>query len=285
VQLEHFGTIRQQIWTFLHFPFHIALVLMMEGINQFVSWRHVIEYVNTVFDPIYNLPDNATNETIYEAWNTSIQSIGNTVPLTDEQWFTVTDDWNNTFYPPTAVNVTLEQYTNNTLEILSILWESIFNGYGFEPPVSGDGTEEAITTIAQFNDKVQEYENVFTLIFAYFYICSGLVLISISVLSWLSLLREERKGPESRRAWIGIISNFVLGVGSCLLSIMVGLPQDPNGNDSLDRLGDSAWPLPVMVFILFIALLLNHIPRGISKIGKNGVGKDGRGEVSKVQQD
>lgn len=258
---------------------------MMEGINQFVSWRHVIEYLNIAFAPLDNLANdpNATNETIYEAWNDTISNIVNTVPLTDEQWFTVTDDWNSTFYPPTAVNVTVEQHTNATFEILSILYESIFNGYGFEPPVSGDGIEEAITTIAQFNDKVQEYENVFTLIFAYFYICSGLVLISISVLSWLSLLKEERKGPESRRAWIGIISNFLLGVGSCLLSIMVGL--NPDVNSSADKLGESAWPLPVMVFVLFIALLLNHIPRGISKFGKNGVGKDGRGEVSKVQQD
>jgi hypothetical protein len=37
VQLENFGTIRQQIWTFLHFPFHTALVLLMEGTNQFIS--------------------------------------------------------------------------------------------------------------------------------------------------------------------------------------------------------------------------------------------------------
>jgi hypothetical protein len=261
---------------------------MMEGINQFVSWRHVMEYVNTVMAPIENLPDDATvgTEALYLAWNDTISAVvdNDFLPLNELQFETVLFDWNNTFYPGT-LNVTAEQVTNSTIEILSILYESIFNGYGFEPPVSGDGTEEAITTLAQFNDKVQEYENVFTLIFGYFYICSGLVLISISVLSWLSLLREERKGPESRRAWIGIISNFVLGVGSCLLSIMVGLPQDPNGNDSLDKLGDSAWPLPVMVFILFIALLLNHIPRGISKIGKNGVGKDGRGEVSKVQQD
>jgi hypothetical protein len=28
---DHFGTIRQQIWAFVHFPLHLALVLAVEG--------------------------------------------------------------------------------------------------------------------------------------------------------------------------------------------------------------------------------------------------------------
>lgn len=34
----HFGSIRQQFWAFLHFPFHLVLVLFMEGTAQFVIW-------------------------------------------------------------------------------------------------------------------------------------------------------------------------------------------------------------------------------------------------------
>jgi hypothetical protein len=34
----HFGSIRQQFWAFLHFPFHLFLVLSVEGIAQFVIW-------------------------------------------------------------------------------------------------------------------------------------------------------------------------------------------------------------------------------------------------------
>lgn len=36
---EHFGTIRQQIWSFLHFPLHVALVLAVEGVAQSITWR------------------------------------------------------------------------------------------------------------------------------------------------------------------------------------------------------------------------------------------------------
>jgi hypothetical protein len=34
----YFDSIRQQIWAFLHFPFHLFLVLLVEGIAQFVIW-------------------------------------------------------------------------------------------------------------------------------------------------------------------------------------------------------------------------------------------------------
>lgn len=40
---DHFGTIRQQLWAFIHFPLHIALVLVLEGVSQFIIWREAIE--------------------------------------------------------------------------------------------------------------------------------------------------------------------------------------------------------------------------------------------------
>lgn len=39
IQEEHFGTIRQQIWAFLHFPLHLFLVLAVEGQAQSIMWR------------------------------------------------------------------------------------------------------------------------------------------------------------------------------------------------------------------------------------------------------
>ena len=35
---ERFGTIRQQIWSVLHFPLHTALVLAVEGGSQCITW-------------------------------------------------------------------------------------------------------------------------------------------------------------------------------------------------------------------------------------------------------
>lgn len=43
LQEEHMGTIRQQIWAFLHFPLHLCLVLGVEGVSQFIKWRAATE--------------------------------------------------------------------------------------------------------------------------------------------------------------------------------------------------------------------------------------------------
>jgi hypothetical protein len=42
---HHFGSIRQQIWSFAHFPFHTALVLCLSGMAQFIIWQKIMEAV------------------------------------------------------------------------------------------------------------------------------------------------------------------------------------------------------------------------------------------------
>ena len=54
-----FGAIRQELWAFLHFPFHLALVLMVEGAAQFIVWRKVVEVVRYVLQShIAGIPAN-----------------------------------------------------------------------------------------------------------------------------------------------------------------------------------------------------------------------------------
>ena len=43
---EHFGTIKQQIWSFLHFPLHATLVLVLQGISILIIWRQAVEAIS-----------------------------------------------------------------------------------------------------------------------------------------------------------------------------------------------------------------------------------------------
>lgn len=43
---DHFGSIRQQAWSFLHFPLHTVLVLVLQGISLLVIWRQAVESLN-----------------------------------------------------------------------------------------------------------------------------------------------------------------------------------------------------------------------------------------------
>lgn len=161
--MENFGTIRQQIWAFLHFPFHMALVLLMEGINQFVIWRHAVEILTSIFDPINALPDNATatqffntvNETVYDTLYT-FWPINNDTAIIDE----IINALDKISPAANATgNVTAEQFIDAAGLVVLELFKIVVEDFGFEAPggdeVNGLG----------YVDQVNAYYSVFTLIF------------------------------------------------------------------------------------------------------------------------
>jgi hypothetical protein len=233
----------------------MALVLLMEGTNQFVSWRHVIEYINLNFDPPLNLltDSNSTLDDLYNTWNVTIETVVSNanLPLTQDAYNAIIEQYG--FLNPASTNVTADQYGNATQSLLIDLLEIVFDGYGFKPPET-----EAVnqTYIEIFNS----YFGVFDLIFAYFFISAGIVLISLGVLAWISLLKQ--KGHNSKLRYVGIISNIVFGIGLALVSTLV-----LNFTDA-DNLGESVWTLPILVFVLFITLILNHVPFGVARVHK-----------------
>ncbi|EFY92981.1 hypothetical protein MAC_00764 [Metarhizium acridum CQMa 102] len=43
---QHLPGWRQQTWAVLHFPFHLAMVLFMQGFTQFVLWSKIVDVLN-----------------------------------------------------------------------------------------------------------------------------------------------------------------------------------------------------------------------------------------------
>jgi hypothetical protein len=68
-------------------------------------------------------------------------------------------------------------------------------------------------------------------------------LIGIAILAWLSMLKEKR----TWRYYIGIVSNFLIGLGVALLSLTLL-------TSASDNLGSSPWMLPLLVFVIFIGM-------------------------------
>jgi hypothetical protein len=48
MQEEHFGSIRQQAWSFIHFPLHTVLVLVLQGVSLLIIWRQAVESLNVL---------------------------------------------------------------------------------------------------------------------------------------------------------------------------------------------------------------------------------------------
>lgn len=43
---QHLPGWRQQTWAVLHFPFHLAMVLFMQGFTQFILWSKIVDVLN-----------------------------------------------------------------------------------------------------------------------------------------------------------------------------------------------------------------------------------------------
>ncbi|RQM04667.1 hypothetical protein DH86_00004202, partial [Scytalidium sp. 3C] len=118
------------------------------------------------------------------------------------------------------------------------LFKVVLEDFGFEAP----GDIEALSAQAQ----IDAFYSVFTLVFGL-----PLLLFSTSMVD----------GNKTWRNYIGIASNILLGIGTCLLSTMLL-------TSASDNLGESPWSLPLLVFVLVIALILNHIPLAARAKGK-----------------
>jgi hypothetical protein len=237
----------------------MALVLLMEGINQFVIWRHLTENLDSLFDNIANLLslDNFTAEQYFTAVSSTVNATltsfwptYNDTAIIDEIYHSL-----DIIDPNSGLNATAEEYVEAAHGITLELFKIVLEDYKFEPPTSVDGET--------FDDQINAYYAVFELVFCtlfslqvslsplifsdltlpsgYFFITAGIVLISISVLSWLSMLKSQRVW----RTYLGIGANFVLGAVLMLLTTMYF-------TDNIYTFGSSPWVLPLLVFILLI---------------------------------
>jgi hypothetical protein len=63
--------LHQVAWASAHLPFHVALILLVEGINQFVIWIRILETVmmstRQLFDISNKLPETFNSEDISKA--------------------------------------------------------------------------------------------------------------------------------------------------------------------------------------------------------------------------
>lgn len=127
--MEPFGSVNQQIWSLLHFPFHLALALMMEGTNQILLCAHVVRdlfNLTAIFEGEVSLHDrlitlNETVHTIYERF-----------PST-EAVINEAEESLHALLEPTA-NTTQEETLAEFQLVVKEMTKTVIEGYGWEPP-------------------------------------------------------------------------------------------------------------------------------------------------------
>ena len=232
------GTIRQQIWALLHFPFHVCILLVVEGLSRLSIWIKVLDVV-TPYSVVFN--------SVLQNWNSTFNVNATTGGPTGEYLVNLAQLYNESamdlfdrFPNPNAPNITsfleaVKDSDGNPSELI-IGAESIFEaGFGVVTETFGIDKPEHAT------DLITGIFELFYSVFIYFFAAAGLTLVLLAVLFWIGKRRKLRGEVLS------ISFRAIIGIGLCGLSLM-GLPQYQNNeNSALNNWLYTPWLLPTVV--------------------------------------
>ncbi|KAL3420975.1 hypothetical protein PVAG01_07420 [Phlyctema vagabunda] len=224
---DHFGSIRQEIWAFLHFPFHLALVLLVEGTTQFILWRKVVEIIHNV----------------HRTFTVALTEFhGTNSPELAELLAEITAGVFAKFPPrfshtPAHAQKEISSISESTFNstgqrseistLYSIIQDSLFDNFGIDPPISEDAMME--NPDEQWNKNME----AFMLVFVYFFISAGITLIVMDILNTIS------HPNSSRRERARLVTNAILGLGLCLVAATAR-------SEAGLSFAQSAWVLPTV---------------------------------------
>lgn len=173
---SHFGSIREGIWTFLHFPFHLGLVLMVEGAAQFIVWRKIVEVVRYVAS-IYGLcPLLIGHRSVNHLFIIAEEGFNSTSSselsmlfsnVTSEVFNAFNPEFTRTYLEAQKAIYGIGNATFNSTEqlreittLFAVIQDSLFENFGIEAPK----TEMEMTEMIDPNDEWMKNMDAFVLI-------------------------------------------------------------------------------------------------------------------------
>ena len=235
VEKERVGTIRQQVWVMVHFPYHVAILLVVEGISQLCVWRKLTDLVGFLSDKI-----SAMGQFSGDA------DMGDQLGTVMEEFFKPFEE-NSGHHKVAKPNITsellelTEASESNTTKALELVQSIMAKGvtfaaesFGIEPPEKSK--EAAESEVEVMNSLTAE---TFTTIFVYFFMAAGLTLIITSALFLLG------KRHKIRADYINLVVRTLVGIGLSLLVIM-GLSDNERVAQAGATFAWSAWVLPTV---------------------------------------
>lgn len=76
MKTSYLPTFRQQAWTLIHFPFHLTMVLFMQGFTQFIIWSKIVDTINHLsFDSVFSSTDDLRRSTTVDVVNSLVDIV------------------------------------------------------------------------------------------------------------------------------------------------------------------------------------------------------------------
>ncbi|KAF2627106.1 hypothetical protein BU25DRAFT_411189 [Macroventuria anomochaeta] len=287
IQEEHFGSIKQQIWSFLHFPLHTVLVLVLQGVSLLIIWRQAVDAMNgwegmlvpaqdwllsvangtevmpegtTFADWVSDLTGNYTTGEIfaYFANATCYGHVYNYVPkgvdaskevaAVYQATLDVRDGIDN-FFANSNNDTAYDQFLDGWNSMTSSTLKTLFDSFSVTVAKSKNKSTGGEKTKPDISMILNQYYDIFDLVMSYTFITAGLALILITTLGFLSLPQHQRGMSTFVRSSICA----VIGVALCCISAI-----RYSEKEMYAYLG-SAWMIPTICLAMFICVVVSHV--------------------------
>lgn len=277
--------LRQQIWTVLHYPFHLSLVLFMRGFTQLILFGKAFNVFNTIadnwqYDPspgprtldVLNgnttsrsIADDLANETsqifdLYPPQDSAARivvshSIYNISTIPDASWANLQN-----YLAPGNDSAELDDATINgfvmlveqIINIYSAMANSVSKTFGIDVGTeikakhpNGSNPLELAENEVTISDKTNQRAR---LVFAYTYVACGCTLVLLVMMALVS-----RMSPLGRLPRLRFVICALFGVGIAVTACLFFVPDDA------DALLQTAWPIPTIGLAWFVVTVLVHV--------------------------
>ena len=180
---EHFGSIKQQIWSFLHFPLHTVLVLVLQGVSILIIWRQAVESIEIISAKVNAVGDLAiagnytdgetfADDLLTIAWDEVFNWVPKGVDSTSEQFQAseaakkIAEGFN---YNDGTNQTAQQQYSDGVNELFSATFKTLFDSLSVSVP-KGKSKDSTKDKTADFVAVVNGYYAVFHLVLYYVFI-------------------------------------------------------------------------------------------------------------------
>lgn len=254
---HRFGTIQQQIWTLLHYPLHVAILLTVEGSTALILWNSCQTAVGWVKDSLPPLKDPKGKFNDAAAWIANIENVRKDIQIR-YHYKEVSDYYTN--YDSDLAKLQKPKNAWGTApwadEVAPILKKMYgYYEYFIYQNFGAEGPTYKLKKEPDYNKKVQLYEDGFKFVYIYFYVSAGALLFVLAFLYWFGRTRKTRTEWSS----IGI---RILG-GICLpLAIISPLTEGPDDNSF--RFTFSYLLIPIVAIGFLLVIVVDEIVKAIS---------------------
>ncbi|KAI5925371.1 hypothetical protein F4810DRAFT_708757 [Camillea tinctor] len=264
---EHSMSRRHQVWwSAVHLPFHIALILLLEGANQFILWSRINESIQGIIDQVVDvfnsLPSAPTSEEVSNALGDVVYSfLSKYQPANPiETYESVRDHLNqiadipDSFWTETEVknDSIVLRFQQDLEEVELAMVNAVYAAFEIEAPEEVEGKGDLDNMQAEATRAILQK---FILVFIYAFACAGVVLLFLTIMHIIS----------KRTGWspFNVFRTAICLVISICLALLSALASDQeaiwNGQGATPFIG-SSWMLPTITISYFGVLLITHLP-------------------------